>query len=74
MHDVCIYRIEVQGLVDESTFNATSPLQIAVERVDARATMFTIHTDQAGLIGLIRHLHQRGFIFLSVTREQQLAS
>jgi hypothetical protein len=71
MHVVCTYRIEVQGQVDESAFNATSPLHITVARVDARTTMFTIHADQAGLIGLIRHLHQRGFVFLSVICEQQ---
>ncbi len=70
MHDICIYRIDVQGQVDENTFNATSPLQITVERADAEATLFTIHADQAGLIGLIRHLHQRGFVLMSIYREQ----
>ena len=39
-----------------------------MERVDAAATIFTIRTDQSGLIGLMRHLHGRGFVFMSVNR------
>lgn len=70
MHDICTHHIEVRGQVDESAFNATSPLQITVVRVHPAATLFTIRTDQSGLIGLIRHLHGRGFVLLSVTCER----
>ncbi|RKY23791.1 MAG: hypothetical protein DRJ03_09070 [Chloroflexi bacterium] len=70
MQDICTYQIEVRGQVDENTFNATSPLQIAVVRMDTAATLFTICADQSGLIGLIRHLHGRGFVLLSVYRER----
>lgn len=70
MHDICTYHVEVRGQVDENTFNATSPLQMTVVRVDTAATLFTIRTDQSGLIGLIRHLHGRGFLLLSVTCER----
>ena len=54
---------------DENTFNATSPLQMTVVRVDMAATLFTICADQSGLIGLIRHLHGQGFVLLSVYRD-----
>ena len=71
MHDVFYtYRIEVQGQLDENAFNATSPLQMTVVRRDTATTLFTVCTDQSGLIGLIRHLHGHGFVILSVTREQ----
>lgn len=70
MHAICTYHIEVRGQVDENTFNATSPLQMTVVREDTAATLFTIRTDQSGLIGLIRHLHGRGFVLLSVYRER----
>ncbi len=70
MHDICTYHVEVRGQVDENAFNATSPLQMTVVRVDTAATLFTIRTDQSGLIGLIRHLHGRGFVLLSVTCER----
>ena len=70
MHDICTYQIEVWGQVDENAFNATSPLQITVMQMDSAATLFTICTDQSGLIGLIRRLHQQGFVILSVYRER----
>lgn len=69
MHDICLYHIKVRGQVDENAFNASSPLQITVVQMDAVATLFTISTDQSGLIGLIRHLHRQGFVILSVYRE-----
>ncbi len=67
MQDIRIYRIEVRGQVDENTLNATSPLQITVVRGNTATTLFTVCADQSGLIGLIRHLHGRGFVLLSVT-------
>jgi hypothetical protein len=70
MHDICTYHVEVCGQVDENVFNATSPLQMTVVRVDTAATLFTIRTDQSGLVGLIRHLHGQGFVLLSVTCER----
>lgn len=71
MHDICTYQIEVRGQVDEDDLNAMSPLQMTVVRGDAAATLFTICTDQSGLIGLLRHLHGRGFVLLSVTCKRQ---
>jgi hypothetical protein len=68
MHEPCIYRIEVRGQVDESELNAQSPLQTTVVRAEPAATLFTIQADQSGLIGLVRHLHGRGFLLLSVVR------
>ena len=41
-----------------------SPVQ-----AEAATTRVTVSTDQAGLIGLMRHLHGLGFQFLSVNRE-----
>jgi hypothetical protein len=70
MHDMCTYQIEVRGQVDEKAFTATSPLQTTVIRTDTAATLFTIRTDQSGLIGLIRHLHGQGFVLLSVACER----
>ena len=62
------YQIEVRGQMDEDTFNATSPLQMTAMRMDPAATLYTVSTDQSGLIGLIRHLHGHGFELLSVVR------
>lgn len=71
MHGICTYHIQVQGQVDECTFNATSPLRVSVVQAGTDATLFAVHTDQSGLIGLMRHLHGHGFAILSVCRERQ---
>ncbi len=68
MNDICTYHIRLRGQVDEGEINAMSPFQMTVERVDQAATLITVCTDQSGLIGLLRHLHGLGFVFLSVSR------
>jgi hypothetical protein len=70
MHQSCTYRIEVRGQLEEKAFNKTSPLQVTVVRTDPAAAHFTTCTDQAGLVGLIRHLHGQGFLLLSLYRER----
>jgi len=69
MEDMCTYHIPLRGQVDDGDVNAMSPLRLALERVDAEATLFAIRTDQSGLIGLMRHLHMLGLVVLSLERE-----
>jgi hypothetical protein len=69
MQEVRTYDIKVRGELEENTFNATSPLGVTVVKVDRNATFITVCADQSGLIGLIRHLHNQGFVFLSVFTE-----
>jgi hypothetical protein len=66
----CTYRIEVLNGLDEADFNASSPLQIRVVRREPDATHTLVVSDQAGLIGLLRHLHAQGFVILSFCRER----
>ena len=61
------YHIQLRGQIDEDEINTMSPLQMARERGDTAVTQFTVHTDQSGIIGLMRHLHGLGYVFLSVT-------
>ncbi|MDY6878509.1 MAG: hypothetical protein SWK90_20205 [Chloroflexota bacterium] len=70
MDAICTYQIKLRGQVNENDLNAISPLQMAVVRVDTTSTLFTVCTDQSGLIGLLRHLHGRGFVLLSVHCER----
>jgi len=70
MDDRCTYHVEVQGQIDENDVNATSPLRMTVDRIDEAATLFTTYADQSALIGLMRYLHGRGFVLLSVYRER----
>jgi hypothetical protein len=68
MVDICTYTIQLRGQVSEGEINALGPLPVTAEKAEASATWFTIQTDQSGLIGLMRHLHGLGFVFLSVNR------
>jgi hypothetical protein len=66
MNDTCTYLIQLRGVVDESEINVQSPLHTTVEPQGTAATLLTVRTDQSGLVGLLRHLHGRGFVLLSV--------
>ena len=70
MNDICTYLIQLYGQVDEGEVNAMTPLQMTLERVEPAATLFSVCTDQSGLIGLMRHLHGLGLVFLSVSCER----
>ncbi len=69
MNDLCRYYVQVAGRVDEHEANAMSPVELKVERVEGDSTWLSVHTDQSGLVGLMRHLHGLGFVFLSVDRQ-----
>ena len=66
--DTCTYTILIRGQVEEDEINSTSPIHLNVEPCGNSTTLLTAHTDQSGIIGLIRHLNGLGFIFLTVTR------
>ena len=69
MNNPCTYHILIEGQVAQEEINAMSPLQMTLERIDGAATLFSLCTDQSGLIGLLRHLHARGLVLLSMQRE-----
>jgi hypothetical protein len=66
MDDICTYQIEIRGQIDEQDLNAMSPIQMTVVRAETVSMQFAVRTDQSGLMGLIRHLHSRGLVLLSV--------
>lgn len=70
MDDLCIYQIVVRDPVSESDLNRLSPVQVVAAQVDPKATRLSVQTDQSGLMGLLRHLHALGFIFLSMSRQE----
>jgi hypothetical protein len=69
MDQVCSYTIEVQGCARVEDINAKSPLTIRLLRAEPSSTAITIVTDQSGFIGIIRHLHARGFVLLASKRQ-----
>ncbi len=68
--NIFTYFIEVMGAIEEDALNATSPIQVRVMRVDTAVSTLAFNADQSGLIGLLRHLHQQGYLLLSLYREQ----
>ncbi len=72
MDQMCVYQISVRGQVDGQEVNTTSPVQMSVISMDREGTLLSAYTDQSGLIGVLRHLHARGVVLLSVEihREQ----
>ena len=69
MNTVCVYHIQIRGQVDEAEINTMSPVQLVRDWVETAVTQFSVNTDQSGLIGLMRHLHSLGFVFLAVNCE-----
>lgn len=70
MQEIYTYRLEVGGQIEQEELNKTSPLEVTVERAEKTTTLFSIHTDQSGLVGLIRHLHGQGYVLLTVSRNR----
>jgi hypothetical protein len=63
MDDIQTYQIEVRGPLNEKNINSMSPVQIEVVQ---EGSELTVCTDQSGFIRLLRHLHGRGIVLLSV--------
>ncbi len=71
MPDQHTYLIELRGPVEVDELNARAPLKILLVQTDSATTLISASTDQAGFIGLLRHLHGLGFQFLTMTCEAQ---
>ena len=70
MHDLSEYQIKVKDHLEETSFNAISPIQITIEKVRGLETTLNIVSDQSGLVGFIRFLHRQGFLIISIYRQR----
>ncbi len=66
--DPCTYRIRLRGPVEANELNALVPIQVRIVRKSQAATLISAHTDQSGLVGLLRCLHGLGYVILSIAR------
>lgn len=66
MEDIRIYQIQIGGQVVESEIAPFSPPGWRIEPGEKGSSIFTVKTDQSGMVGLIRHLHGLGFELLSI--------
>lgn len=65
------YTITVEGPIDPNLADWCGPLTIATAPGPDEGTVTTlsgINADQAGLVGIIRHLHGLGIVLLTVER------
>ena len=74
MSNLHTYRIRIRGQVAQTEVYANSPIGMAARSVDKTVTEVSVETDQSGLIGLVRHLHGRGFAILSISDDTGLQS
>jgi hypothetical protein len=64
-----VYEITVRGEIDVSWLTGFGEVDIRSELIASGghpSTLFTIITDQAGLVGLVRRLHGLGVVLVSV--------
>lgn len=57
------YRIEVRGLVDVEwlqSFDSSVEILLDEAREMEETTVLSVHTDQSGIVGLVRRLHGLG--------------
>ena len=57
------YRIEVRGLVDVEwlqSFDSSVEILLDEDREMEETTVLSVHTDQSGIVGLVRRLHGLG--------------
>jgi hypothetical protein len=65
------YTIKVEGTIDPTLADWCGPLTLAPTQGPDGATITAISgivADQAGLVGIIRHLHGLGIVLLTVER------
>jgi hypothetical protein len=63
------YRIEVRGRVDVDwlqNFDCSAEITVDETRQMEDITMLKVHTDQSGMVGLVRRLHGLGMTILQV--------
>jgi len=65
-HDLRSYTLQLSGVLEDDFVASHCPPETVVLRKDNTTSLTNLHTDQSGMIGLLRHLHNLGYIILSV--------
>jgi hypothetical protein len=63
------YRIELRGRVDVDwlqSFDSSAEVSVDETRQMEEITVLDVHTDQSGIVGLVRRLHGLGIAILRV--------
>jgi hypothetical protein len=64
------YHLKVAGWLDEDFVQPFCPPGVKIDREEGATVLSNICIDQAGLIGLMRHLHNLNCVILTITGEE----
>ena len=64
--DQRVYRITLRGQIDAEFMEAYCPPETVLAGEGGAAILSNIHADQAGIVGLVRHLHNLGYTILAL--------
>ncbi len=64
--DQRVYRITLQGRMDEEFVSAYCPAGTVLVQEGDIARLTNVRADQAAIIGLVRHLYHLGFTILAL--------
>jgi hypothetical protein len=65
-HHPHAYEIRLKGRLDQDFLQSYCPAGTTLTCEEGRTCLSNIRTDQSGIIGLLRNLHNLGFIILSL--------
>lgn len=65
--DLRCYQLKITGQLDDDFVASFCPPETIIQRESDTSLLSNISTDQSGILGLIRHLHNLGFAILSMT-------
>ena len=64
--DLRCYQIKISGQLDGDFVTFYCPPETTLQHENDMTVLSDIHTDQSGILGLIRHLHNLGYTILSM--------
>ncbi len=68
------YCLILRGRIDEEFVIACCPPGAVLSYTGDTSRIAPIRTDQAGILGLLRHLHNLGYVILAFTHEEGASS
>ena len=71
LNDKHCYQIRFIGAIEDDFILSYCPSATMVEHQDKATLLSNILTDQSGIVGLIRHLHNVGCTILDFSIEQE---
>lgn len=65
-HEFHEYTISLDGVLEEEFISACLPPDCDIQVKEGITTLSNVRSDQSGMVGLIRHLHNLGCTILSI--------